>query len=146
MLMRVFLIRPSTASVLSPKTAPKKKAAAEKSAAKTAENPTVVLGRQCASFIEEKKGENISFLDLRDVNSYLEFFIICTANSKTHCRALAKDIEQFFAAQGLKPKSHPDYDSEWVIIDYFNLVVHVFTAEMREHYDLDRLWADAARL
>ncbi|MGL4369892.1 MAG: ribosome silencing factor [Spirochaetota bacterium] len=135
------------------KPAAAKKTAVRKTAAKKAaplkkaeDSPVIALGRKCVALIDEKKGENTSFLDLRDVNSYLDFFIITTASSKTQCRALAKDIEGFFIQQGMKPKSHPDYESEWVIIDYFGLVIHVFTQEMRAHYDLDRLWADAERL
>ena len=125
----------------------KKSAAVKKEPAKKKEDsPVILLGRECIKVIDENKGENPVFLDLREVNSYLDFFIICTASSRMHCRSLAKDIEEFFVGKGLKPKSRPDYDSEWVIIDYFGLVVHVFTKEMREHYDLDRLWADAERL
>jgi ribosome-associated protein len=123
------------------KTAVKKVSAAEKET-----NPVISLGRECLTFIAEKKGEKAVFLDLREVNSYLDYFIICTANSKIHCRALAKDIEQFYLEKGQKPRCRPDYDSEWVILDYYGLIIHIFTEEVRAYYDLDRLWADAARL
>lgn len=128
------------------KAAVKKTAIAKKTSAVKDTNPVILLGRECMALLSEKKAEDAVFLDLREVNSYLDYFIICTASSKIHCRSLAKDIEQFYAERGQKPKSRPDYDSEWVIIDYFGLVIHIFTAEMRAHYDLDRLWADADRL
>jgi ribosome-associated protein len=134
--------------------APAKKAAVRKTAAtrknaapkKKESNPVVLLGRECLKLISEKKGEDAVFLDLREVNSYLDYFIICTASSKIHCRALAKDIEEFYAAKGQKPRMRPDYDSEWVILDYYGLVIHIFTEQMRSYYDLDKLWADAERL
>ena len=136
---------------VSAKAAPKKEPAAKKtSSAKAAPvketNPVISLGRECLSLISEKKGENAVFLDLREVNSYLDYFIICTASSKSHCRALAKDIEQFYFERGQKPRMRPDYDSEWVILDYYGLIIHIFTQEMRSYYDLDRLWADAEKL
>lgn len=124
----------------------KKTVVARKPAADKETNPVIVLGRECVALISEKKGENPVFLDLRNVNSYLDYFIICTASSKLHCRAIAKDIESFYAERGQKPRSRPDYDSEWVILDYYGLVIHIFTEQMRSYYDLDRLWADADRL
>jgi ribosome-associated protein len=124
----------------------KKAGAVKKAPADKDTNPVILLGRECLSLLSEKKAEDAVFLDLREVNTYLDYFIICTASSKIQCRSLAKDIEQFYAERGQKPKSRPDYESEWVIIDYFGLVIHIFTAEMRAHYDLDRLWADADRL
>ena len=135
----------SAAAVKKPavrRTAVKKKPAAGKKET----NPVVQLGRECMKLISEKKGENAVFLDLREVNSYLDYFIICTASSKIHCRALAKDIEEFYAGRGQKPRVRPDYDSEWVILDYYGLVIHIFTEQMRSYYDLDKLWADAERL
>ena len=101
------------------------------------------VGRDCIELLDQKKGENPVFMDLRDVNSYLDFFIIVTGNSQLHCRALARETVRFLAGKGLKEKGKPDYNSPWIILDHGDLIVHVFSEEARSYYNLEKLWADA---
>ncbi len=101
------------------------------------------IGKKCLEFLDEKKAENTVFMDLRRVNSYLDYFIIATGNSGIHCRSLARDLEKFAISEGLKMYGNPDYNSEWIIIDFGEIIVHIFTEEMRNYYQLERLWADA---
>jgi len=110
---------------------------------KGADKVIIDLGKKCLSFLDEKKAENPVFMDLRKINTYLDFFIIATGNSKIHCRALARDLERFAIAEGLKMYGNPDYNSEWIIIDFGEIIAHIFTDEMRSYYQLERLWADA---
>lgn len=110
------------------------------------ENDIVDIVKNCSKILDEKKAEEISMLDLTNVNTYLDYFIICNGNSRMHCRALAKDIEKYFSKTPLELKFHPDTDSEWIIMDYGDVIVHIFTQEMREYYDLDKLWADAKKI
>jgi len=100
-------------------------------------------GMDCLEVLDMKKGENPLFMDLRSVNSYLDFFIIVTGNSQLHCRALAKEAGRFLTEKGLKEKGKPDYNSPWIILDHGDLIVHVFSEEARSYYNLEKLWADA---
>jgi ribosome-associated protein len=97
-------------------------------------------------FLDSKKGEDIEILDLREVNSYLEFFVIATGNSRTHCRSMAREVMRHSHDLGVEPLHKPDLDSEWIVIDCGDLVIHVFTPEARSFYQLERLWGDAGRV
>ena len=104
------------------------------------------IARQCGEVIVEKKGEEVIVLDLHKVNTYLDYFIVCTANSKVHCRAIAKEVDHFFAAHNVKSKGRDVSDSDWIVLDYNEIVVHIFTEEFRNYYALEKLWSDAARI
>lgn len=106
----------------------------------------IELSRGCASLLDEKKAKYIRLLDLRDINSYLDFFIICTGNSLIHCKALAKEAQRYFKKAGLKEKNRPNMMSPWIALDYDEIVVHIFTEETRDYYQLEKLWADAKTL
>lgn len=110
---------------------------------KGADKAIIELGQKCLNFLDEKKAENPVFMDLRKVNTYLDYFLIATGNSKIHCRALARDLERFAISEGLKMFGNPDYNSEWIIIDFGEIIAHIFTEDMRSYYQLERLWADA---
>jgi ribosome-associated protein len=100
-------------------------------------------GRECLEFIDQKKGLDPVLMDLRKVNSYLDFFIIVTGNSQIHCKSLAREAEKFLTSRGFKESGKPDYSSEWIILDMGELIVHVFSEETRSYYNLEKLWADA---
>jgi ribosome-associated protein len=104
----------------------------------------IVLIKECKAFLDEKKAENIIALDLHKIHSYLDYFVLCTANSRLHCRSLAREVIRFLEGTPLKLRKNPDMDSEWIILDYSAVVIHIFTQEYREYYNLERLWADAA--
>lgn len=106
----------------------------------------IEAAKRCRDAINEKKGEKIMLLDLRKVSSYLDYFLIANGNSRTHLRSLAKDVQKFFADTGLVSRGVSDLSSEWIVLDYSEIVVHLFTEEARSFYDLEKLWADAARL
>jgi ribosome-associated protein len=96
--------------------------------------------------LEEKKGTDIVIMDLRGVNGYLDYFLITTGNSRVHCRALARELERFVNTQDLSQRNKPDYESGWIILDFNELIVHIFTQEMREYYQLEKLWGDAKKI
>jgi ribosome-associated protein len=106
----------------------------------------VDISRRCAQMLEDKKGSDIVIMDLRAVNSYLDYFLITTGNSRVHCRALARELERFIDTQNLLQRNKPDYESGWIILDFNELIVHIFTQEMREYYQLERLWGDARKI
>ena len=113
---------------------------------KKSEEQKVEIFKECARVLADKKGADIVLLDLREVNSYLDYFIITTGNSRIHCRSLAKELERFMHSRGLPSGRKPDYESGWIILDCGELIVHIFTQEMREYYQLEKLWGDARRI
>ena len=104
------------------------------------------ISRKCARVLDEKKGVDIIIMDLRSVNSYLDYFLITTGNSRIHCRALARELEKFIHSREMQQRNKPDYESGWIILDFNELIVHIFTPEMREYYQLEKLWGDATRI
>ncbi|MBP7865079.1 MAG: ribosome silencing factor [Acidobacteria bacterium] len=95
--------------------------------------------------LDEKKGILTRVLDVSRVATFTDHFIICTGANQRHVQALADDLEEKLRkAFGLKP-SHVEGHSnaQWVLLDYFDFVVHIFSVEAREFYELERLWADA---
>lgn len=95
--------------------------------------------------IQEKKGENITLIDLKGTgNSVCDFFVICSANSNTQVEALTQSVEEF--TEKILDES-PKYiegkrNAHWVLMDYFNVLVHIFYKETRDQFGLERLWAD----
>ncbi|MDF3820055.1 ribosome silencing factor [Leptospira sp. 96542] len=96
----------------------------------------------------DKKCENIQFLDLRDVHSYLSLFVLATVKTETQGRSCAKDIDKFMKPLKLSvSRNHfadlPKDVTGWILLDYGEVCVHIMTDEMRTFYSLDRLWGDA---
>lgn len=96
--------------------------------------------------IQEKKGVDISILDLKKIpNSVTDFFVICTGNSDTHIDAVSHSVEQTVKEKiGDRPwQQEGKTNREWILLDYSSVVVHVFKKEARERYNLEGLWGDA---
>ncbi|SEI42458.1 ribosome-associated protein [Dyadobacter sp. SG02] len=94
----------------------------------------------------EKKGLDIAILDLRKVkNSITDFFVICSGNSDTQIDALANSIEdEVYKISKTEPwQKEGKANGEWILIDYVDVVAHIFNKERRKHYDLEELWGDA---
>lgn len=98
------------------------------------------------SGIEEVKGHDINLLDLRDIeNTVCDYFIICNGTSNTHVNAIVGSIQKT-VSKAIKDKPwhvEGSDNAEWVLMDYVNVVVHVFQKQAREYYDLEGLWGDA---
>jgi len=96
--------------------------------------------------IEEVKGENIDILDLRAIdNTVCDYFVICNGNSNTQVNAIVGSIQKIVSKE-LKDKPwHVEgaENGEWVLMDYVNIVVHVFQKNIREYYNIESLWGDA---
>ena len=96
--------------------------------------------------IEEVKGENIQLLDLREIeNTVCDYFIICSGNSNTQVNAISGSIQKIVSKE-LKDKPwhiEGQTNSEWILMDYVNVAVHVFQKHVREYYDIESLWGDA---
>ena len=113
---------------------------------KSREANTEQLVEEIINGLREKKGKDIVTLDLRNIDtSVTEFFVLCTGDSNTHVTALAGSVEEK-VRKAIKDKPwHVEgtTNGEWVLMDYVNVVVHIFQRETREHYNLEGLWADA---
>ncbi|UJP65021.1 ribosome silencing factor [Mongoliitalea daihaiensis] len=96
--------------------------------------------------MEEKKAHNIVLMDLRGVkNAFTDFFVICSGNSDTQLEAIAESIEEFvYKSNREKPAvSEGKSNRQWILIDYVNVVAHVFLKDKRDYYGLEELWGDA---
>jgi ribosome-associated protein len=95
-----------------------------------------------------KKAQRITVLDLRHTSAFTDVFVLCTGQNARQVKAIVDNVEDVLrATSGQKPVAVEGYkNSEWVLVDYFDFVVHVFTPETREFYALDRLWGSAVRV
>jgi len=102
------------------------------------------LANNISELIFNKKGYDVRILDLRDIVSFADYFIICSADSDTQVKAIADEIDKSLRDEGLKCWHKEGYRAlSWVLLDYVDVVVHIFKKEIRELYNLERLWGDA---
>lgn len=96
--------------------------------------------------LTEKKGQDIVRMDLQDVESSItDYFVVCTGTSDRHVQALADAVVEHMKREGERPISQEGLQTaHWVLIDYVNVVVHIFQEETRQFYRLESLWGDAA--
>ena len=95
----------------------------------------------------DKKAENLVVLDLRKAVGFTDFFVICSGANSRQVRAIADSVFDALAAEGVKPAHIEGNDgSGWILLDYFDFVVHVFAPETRLFYGLERLWGNAERV
>ena len=94
----------------------------------------------------DRKATRVTLMDLRGVGAFADFFLVCTGTNIRQVQAIADAIEEKLKAQGVRPAHVEGYDrAEWILLDYFDVIVHVFTPDTREFYSLDRLWGTAPR-
>jgi ribosome-associated protein len=99
---------------------------------------------QIAQLLKDRKARDIIVLDLKNLTSVTDYFIICTANSSVQIKALIRFIEEFMKEKSLKLLSkNISYNSPWVLLDYNFFVIHLFLREGRDYYQLEKLWSDA---
>jgi ribosome-associated protein len=95
---------------------------------------------------DDKQAVKIVVLDLRKSAAFTDFFVIASGTNTRQVRAIADAVMERLAAEGVKPSYVEGYDrSEWILLDYFDFIVHVFAPETRVFYDLERLWGNAER-
>ena len=96
---------------------------------------------------EDKQAVNVVVLDLRKTAGFTDFFLIASGTNTRQVRAIADAVMESLAAKGAKPAYVEGYDrSDWILLDYFDFIVHVFGRETRTFYDLERLWGSADRI
>lgn len=115
-----------------------------------ARRKTVRLPKQVDKAIAaalDKKAEALTVLDLRKADGFTDFFVICSGTNPRQIRAIADGVMAALGTDGNKPAHLEGYDrGEWILLDYFDFVVHVFAPETRMFYGLERLWGNAERV
>ncbi len=98
--------------------------------------------------IESKKGEDLVILEMdRSAGAFTDYFVLCTGTNPRQIQAISDEIEKQLSAAGVRPNSLEGYNqAEWVLLDYVDFVVHIFSERARKFYDLERLWKSARRL
>jgi ribosome-associated protein len=107
---------------------------------------TEKLVKEVIKGIQDKMGKEIACINLARISSTVcDYFVVCHGNSNTHVSAIAEGIEdQVIRETGLKPSRKEGFsNAEWILLDYLDVVVHVFQQEVREHFKIEDLWADA---
>jgi ribosome-associated protein len=96
---------------------------------------------------EDKKANDLVVLDMRKAHGFTDYFLICSGTNSRQIRAIADGVMEALAEDGVKPAHIEGYDrSEWILLDYFDFIVHIFATETRVFYGLERLWGSAERI
>lgn len=102
---------------------------------------------EIVKILDAKKAGKIGAIFVEEKTIIASYFVICTAGSLTQLRALADELEEKMGEKGEPPvKIEGKNESGWTLVDFGGVIVHIFTAEMREFYDLERLWTDAPKV
>jgi ribosome-associated protein len=106
------------------------------------------LALRCRELAENRKAEDIVVLDLRKLSSITDYFVIATGTSEPHLRAIVEEVtDKVREEYGLRPSgTEGSWQASWVVIDYFDVIVHIMHPDARERYGLEQLWGDAPRV
>ena len=106
------------------------------------------LALLCRELADNKKAEDIIILDVRELSSVTDYFVIVTGTSEPHLRAIVDEIvDELKEDHDLRPNAiDGTFHAAWVVLDYFDVIVHVMRKDVREKYDLETLWGDAPRV
>lgn len=117
------------------------------SSGSSSEDPSRRKAMLCARAAIDKKAENLKILDLSGISGFTDYFVICSGMSDRQVQAISDSVENLLSAAGHELLSAEGYaEGRWVLMDFGDVVVHVFLDALREYYDLESLWADAPRV
>jgi ribosome-associated protein len=113
----------------------------------TRQDPSRQKALSCARAAIDKKAEHVKVLDLSDLSGFTDYFVICSGTSDRQVQAISDSVEHTMAHEGRELLSVEGYaEGRWVLMDFGDVVVHIFLDALREYYDLETLWADAPRI
>ncbi len=102
------------------------------------------LAVKIAAVLDRKKAMNLKILNIQELTTLGDYFVICNGTSSTHIKALADEVEFQMKQEGVLPNHSEGYASaSWILLDYGSVIVHVFTPDAKDFYSLERLWSDA---
>jgi ribosome-associated protein len=105
------------------------------------------LVREAVRAAQDRKAVDLNLLDLKDVGSFTDFFLICSGTSSRHIQAISDAILEKLEKSGVAPQHVEGYaEAQWILMDYLDFVVHIFSEKARSFYDLERLWKRAVRI
>ena len=110
-------------------------------------NESLKMAQIAVKALDDKKGIDIKVIDISKVSTVADYFIIASGNSKSQVTTLIDNVEEFLGKEGYNPNQREGYVSgAWVLLDYADIVVHVFDKEYRHFYDLERIWRDGVEV
>ena len=102
------------------------------------------LARMVVEAASDKQAEDIVMLDMRGVCNFADYFVICSGGSSRQVQAVAEEIDRVLSRAGVEPdRREGDVDSGWLLLDYGDVIIHIFDSEIREFYRLEKLWSRA---
>lgn len=106
------------------------------------------LALECRELADNRKAEDIVVLDVAEISSIADYFVIASGTSEPHLRAISDEITEKLREQhDLRPRAvDGTLQAGWLVLDYFDVIVHVMRADVRQHYDLEGLWGDAPKV
>ncbi|MFM1768352.1 MAG: ribosome silencing factor [Verrucomicrobiota bacterium] len=106
------------------------------------------LANLCRKLADNRKAEDLVVLDVRKISSVTDYFVIASGTSEPHLRAIADEIQgKLETEHGLQPRNiDGSLTGGWVVLDFFDVIVHIMRADVRAHYDLEGLWSDAPKV
>lgn len=99
-----------------------------------------------ANALNSKKARELNAVKVADLTVLAEYFLMCTATSSTHVRALADDVEEKLSEAGVQPHHIEGKTTGWIVLDYGSVIIHVFSRDQREFYALDKMWSDGEQV
>jgi ribosome-associated protein len=107
-----------------------------------------ILAQKCRELADNRKAEDVVILDVRKVSSITDYFVLATGTSEPHLRAIVDEItERLLEEHELRPRAADgSLQTSWIVLDYFDVIVHLMRPETRKHYDLEGLWGDVPRV
>lgn len=99
-----------------------------------------------ANALNDKKAMNITAIKVGELTVIADYFLIATATSNTHVRALAEEVEEKLTSAGYEPNHIEGKATGWILLDYCGVVIHIFTRDTRDYYNLDKMWADGIKV
>jgi ribosome-associated protein len=111
------------------------------------QDPSREKALACARAAIDKKAEHVKILDLTEISGFTDYFVICSGMSDRQVQAISESVEFAMESVGFEPVSTEGYaEGRWVLMDFGDVVVHIFLDALREYYDLENLWIDAPRI
>ena len=105
------------------------------------------MAKLCAHYADQKKAEDILILDLRGISSVTDYFVIVSGHAEPHLKAIRNEIEFQLKERGIRAHGIDGFpSSQWLVMDYLDVLVHIFAKDRREFYSLERLWGDAPKV
>jgi len=105
------------------------------------------IAKRARSIMLDKKGEDIIIYDVRKISSVADYYVVVTGNSTPHLKALVEDVRHQLKTEGMEShRKSGEPLSGWLLLDYLNTVIHVFSKEIREYYAIEDLWSKAPRI